>query len=52
MAGLPMTLKEAKVDRKDFDAVARTALNDGAMLVNPAAVEFDDVIMVLNQAYE
>lgn len=46
MAGLPMTLKEAKVDRKDFDAVARTALNDGAMLVNPAAVEFDDVIMV------
>lgn len=52
MSGLPMTLKEAKVDRKDFDAVARTALNDGAMLVNPAAVEFDDVIMVLNQAYE
>lgn len=52
MSGLPMTLKEAKVDRKDFEAVARTALNDGAMLVNPAAVEFDDVIMVLNQAYE
>lgn len=52
MCGLPMTLKQAKVDKNDFDAVARTALNDGAMLVNPAAVEYDDVIMVLNQAYE
>lgn len=52
LSGLPMTLKDAKVDKKDFDAVARTALNDGAMLVNPAAVEYDDVIMILNQAYE
>lgn len=52
MCGLPMTLKEVKVDKKDFDAVAKTALNDGAMLVNPAAVDYDDVIMILNQAYE
>lgn len=52
LTGLPMTLKEAHVDRKDFDKVARTALNDGAMLSNPAAVDYDDVIKILNQAYE
>ncbi len=52
LCGLPMTLKEVKVEKKDFDAVAKTALNDGAMLANPAAVEYDDVIMILNQAYE
>lgn len=52
LTGLPMTLKEAKVNKKDFDTVARTALNDGAMLVNPAAVDYDDIIMILNQAYE
>ena len=47
-----MTLKEVKVEKKDFDAVAKTALNDGAMLLNPAAVDYEDVIMILNQAYE
>lgn len=52
MTGLPVTLKEAHVDKKDFDAVARTALSDGAMLVNPVAVEYDDVIRILNKAYE
>lgn len=52
IAGLPMTLKEAKVEKKDFDAVAKAALNDGAMLVNPAAVDYEDVIMILNQAYD
>ena len=52
LCGLPMTLKEVKVEKKDFDAVAKTALNDGAMLLNPAAVDYEDVIMILNQAYE
>ena len=41
-----------QVDKKDFDAVAKTALNDGAMLVNPAAVDYDDVVRILNQVYE
>ena len=52
LCGLPMTLKEVNVEKKDFDAVAKTALNDGAMLLNPAAVDYDDVIIILNQAYE
>ena len=52
LCGLPMTLKAVHVDKKDFDAVAKTALNDGAMLANPAAVEYEDVIRILNQAYE
>lgn len=52
LSGLPMTLKEVNVDRKDFEAIAMTALNDGAILTNPAAVEYEDIIMILNQAYE
>ena len=35
LTGLPTTLqKTGKVRREDFELVARTALNDGAMIVN------------------
>ena len=48
---LPITLSQAGVKKEDFEAVARTALNDGAMIVNPKQVTFDDVIAILNAAY-
>ena len=51
MCGLPVTLSQAGVRREDFEAVARTALNDGAMIVNPRQVTFDDVITILDKAY-
>lgn len=52
ISGLPMTLKEVGVGKKEFNTVAKTALNDGAMLTNPVAVDYDDIVMILNQAYE
>lgn len=52
LCGLPLTLKDVKVDKKDFEAVAKAALNDGAMIVNPKQVEKADVIAILEKAYE
>lgn len=51
VCGLPVTLSQAGVRREDFEAVARTALNDGAMIVNPRQVTFDDVMTILDKAY-
>ena len=52
LCGLPRTLKEAKVKKEDFEAVAEAALNDGAMIVNPKQVDLQDVIAILERAYE
>ena len=52
LCGLPCTLKEAKVKKEDFEAVAEAALNDGAMIVNPKQVDLQDVIAILERAYE
>ena len=51
MTGLPLNLREKQVNKEDFEKIAQTALNDGAMIVNPKKVEMEDVIMILNQAY-
>jgi alcohol dehydrogenase len=48
---LPITLSQAGVKREDFPAIARAALNDGAMIVNPKQVTFDDVMSILDAAY-
>jgi alcohol dehydrogenase len=47
---LPITLSQAGVKREDFPAIARAALNDGAMIVNPKQVTFDDVMSILDAA--
>jgi alcohol dehydrogenase len=49
--GLPTTLKEAGVDPASFPDVARTALNDGAMIVNPRQVTYEAVIRILEVSY-
>ncbi len=51
LTGLPLNLREKQVNKEDFEKIAQTALNDGAMIVNPKKVEMEDVIMILNQAY-
>jgi alcohol dehydrogenase len=48
---LPITLSQAGVKREDFPAIAHAALNDGAMIVNPKQVTFDDVMAILDAAY-
>lgn len=51
ISGLPTKLSEANVKKEDFDAIAKKALNDGAIIVNPKHVDYDEVIKILKQAY-
>ena len=51
ITGLPLSLREKQVNKEDFEKIAQTALNDGAMIINPKKVEIEDIIMILNQAY-
>lgn len=50
-AGLPMTLSEVGVKKEDFEQIARTALNDGALLFNPREVTYEDIMSILEKAY-
>ncbi len=52
LCGVPVSLKEAGVKKEDFAAVARAAVDDGAMIVNPVEVTKKDVEAVLERAYE
>ena len=51
ICGLPERLRECGVRKSDFELVARTAMNDGAMIVNPREVSWEDVMFILNKAY-
>lgn len=47
-SGLPLRLRDTgRFDVKDIDAVAAKALNDGAMIVNPAYLSKEDVAALL-----
>ncbi len=50
-ANLPTRLSEAGVKREDFDRVAMTAINDGAIIFNPKEATYQDVINILEKAY-
>ena len=49
--GLPLTLRDAGVNKDDFAKVAEFAVNDGALIVNPRAADEAQVIEILNAAY-
>ena len=51
ICGLPLTLQDLRVNPADFGQVAETALNDGAMIVNPKKADKKDVLRILNKAY-
>ncbi len=51
ICGLPLTLRDAGVDKADFARVAEVAVNDGALIVNPRAASVEQVIEILNEAY-
>lgn len=52
LSGLPMTLKDAGVEKNQLEAIAKTATGDGALTFNPVEVEYDDILRVLHEAYE
>ena len=52
VTGLPTTLSQiGKVQPSDFEAVANTALNDGAIIVNPAEADFDEIVGILKEVW-
>ena len=51
VCGLPTKLKDVGVKREDFKTIAKTAINDGAAIVNPVEVTFDRVMEILDNAY-
>ena len=50
--GLPINLKSAGVKKEQFEEIAHTALNDGAMLPNPKDLGNKEVLEILEQAFE
>lgn len=51
LTGLPITLKEAGVKEADLSEVAKKAINDGAIIVNPKEARYEDVLNILKKAY-
>ncbi len=50
--GLPITLRETgKVAKDQFEAVARTAISDGAIIVNPKAAGIPEIVEILKKAW-
>lgn len=48
--GLPLRLRDVGVTDDVLPAIARTAINDGALLLNPKEAGLDDVLQILRQA--
>jgi alcohol dehydrogenase len=51
ICGLPVTLREAGVSEDKLEAIAKAAINDGAVTYNPEQVTFDDALAILKKAY-
>ena len=51
MCGLPTHLREVGVKPENFEAVAKAAIDDGAMIVNPKAAGIEDILKILAEAY-
>ncbi len=51
LSGLKTKLSEAGVKEEDFDKIAKTAINDGALIVNPKKANIEDVKNILKEAF-
>ena len=50
--GLPLTLRDTgRVQMSDLEDVARSAISDGAMIVNPKAAGVDEILDILRKAW-
>ena len=50
-SGLPLSLSKAGISPDLFEKVADTALNDGALLMNPRFADKQDILSILQEAY-
>ena len=51
ISGIPMRLRDAGVSEDKLPAIARGAVNDGALAFNPAEVSYEEALEVLKQAF-
>ena len=51
ICGMPVTLEEAGVKKDQLEEIAKKSLNDGAMIVNPVDLNFEEVLTILNKAF-
>lgn len=51
LCGMPITLKEAGVKEEQLPAIAKAAINDGTMAMNPDEVSLEDALAVLKKAF-
>ena len=49
--GLPKRLKDVKINKNDFEKIAQTSINDGAIIVNSKKADTIDIINILEKAY-
>ena len=48
---MPTKLSDVNVKKEDFEEIAKKALNDGAIIVNPKDAKKEDIIQILNNAF-
>lgn len=51
ICNLPTRLSEVNIDKKYFEQIAKTALNDGAIIMNPKEASLEDIMSILEKAY-
>ena len=51
LSGLPRKLSEIGVNKNQFEDIAKKAINDGAIIVNPKQESIEEIIEILNNAY-
>ncbi len=51
LSGLPLRLKDTRVQEKDLITIAEKAMNDGAIVVNPVGATQKDILSILKKAY-
>ena len=51
IAPIATKLSERGVKRSDFEEIAKRALNDGALIVNPRNADKDDILKILEEAF-
>lgn len=49
--GLPVRLRDVGVTEGDLPSIARAAINDGALLMNPKEADLNDVAGILREAF-
>jgi alcohol dehydrogenase len=51
LCGAPIRLSDAGVEEEQLEAIAKVAINDGAVTYNPEEIAYEDALRLLRQAF-